>query len=96
MSAYCYYYYCYDVAAGKGVYLRREDDEGYANHDDHVQLGRPDIRHEVAVTDGGKRDHHVVRGLKQAQVTVTGSLEVLYPAHAGNKKVKKKKKNANR
>lgn len=47
------------------THLSRENDERYANHDDHVELGRPDVRHEVTVSDGGKSHYHVVSGLEK-------------------------------
>lgn len=64
------------------VYLCRQDDQRDANHDDHVELRGPNVRHEIAVTDRRKCDYHVVSGLKEAQVSVTGPLKVLYAAYA--------------
>lgn len=62
--------------------LRWEDNEGDADHDDHVELRRPDVRHKVAVADRGKGDDDVVHGLEQVEVAVSGPLKVLHPAHA--------------
>lgn len=65
-------------------YLCGKNDERYANHDDHVQLRRPNIWHEVAVPDCRERHHHVVRGLKETQMTMACPLEMLYTAYAAN------------
>jgi hypothetical protein len=66
------------------VYLRRKNNERYANHDDHVQLRRPNVRHEVTISDRGERHHHVIRGLEETQMTMAGPLEMLYAAYASN------------
>lgn len=65
-------------------YLCRKNNERYANHNDHVELRRPNVRYEVTVPDRRKRNDHVISSLKKAQMTVTGPLEVLYTANALN------------
>ena len=67
---------------GEIIYLRGQDDESDANHDDHVELRWPNVRHVVAVADGWERDHHKVTGLEQIEVAVAGPLEMLHAAHA--------------
>lgn len=46
-------------------YLRRQNDECDANHDDHVELRRPNVWDVVAVADRGERHHHVVGAAKE-------------------------------
>ena len=64
------------------MYLRRQNDESDANHDDHVKLRRPNVRHVVAVADSRKGDDDKVTRLKQVEATMTGPLEMLYSADA--------------
>jgi len=64
------------------VYLRRKDDEGDADHDDHVKLRGPDIGHKIAISNRGKGDHHVVHGLKKVEVSMSRPLEMLHATHA--------------
>ena len=48
-----------------------------AYHDNHVQLGGPNVGYEVTVADRGECHYHEVGGLEQVQMSVTRSLEVL-------------------
>jgi hypothetical protein len=48
-----------------------------AYHDNHVELRRPNVGNEIAVSDCGECDHNEVGGLEQVQMPMTGSLEVL-------------------
>lgn len=65
-------------------YLCWKNNECYANHNDHVELRRPNVRYEVSISDRWEGNDHIIRSLKKAQMTVTGSLEVLYTTHALN------------
>lgn len=75
-------FFCSQKLPVTSTYLCREDDQRYADHDYHVQLRRPNVRHEVAVANRGECYHHVVSSLEQAQVTMPGPLKVLYAAYA--------------
>lgn len=38
--------------------------ERHTDHDDHVQLRRPNIGHKITVAHSGEGDHHVVGALE--------------------------------
>ena len=72
-------------------YLRRQHDQRHADHDHHVQLRGPNVRHKVTVANRRERHHDVVRALEQVQVPMAGPLEVLDATYAvrGGRKLKK-------
>lgn len=61
---------------GRGAHLQREHHEGHADHDDHQQLGRPDLGGDVAVAHRGEGDDAEVEGREERQV-LAGPLQVL-------------------
>jgi hypothetical protein len=69
----------------KPTYLSRKHYQGDAYHYDHVELGRPNIRHKVPVPDSGEGNNHVVGSLEQVQMTVTCPLEMLDTTYTASK-----------
>lgn len=64
------------------AHLSWQYDESDANHYDHVELGRPDVRDKIPVSHRRKRYDDVIRALKQIHMSVAGSLEMLNSANA--------------
>lgn len=64
------------------THLCGQHNQRHTDHDDHVQLRRPDVRHKVTVSDRREGHHHVVGALEQVQVSMAGALKVLYATHA--------------
>lgn len=62
--------------SGGGAHLQWEHHQGHADHDDHQQLGRPDLRRHVAVAHRGESDDAEVEGGQEGQVLAC-SLQVL-------------------
>lgn len=65
-------------------------DESNANHYDHVELGRPDVRDKIPVSHRRERYDDVIRALKQIQMSVAGSLEMLNSTNAVKTKSERK------
>lgn len=65
------------------THLYGQDNEGHTDHDDHKQLGRPDLWGDIAEAHGGEGDHTEVERVKQRQV-VPRTLQVLDPTDTEN------------
>lgn len=61
---------------GGRAHLQWEDHQRHADHDDHQQLGRPDLGCHVAVAHRGEGDDAEVEGCQEGQV-LARSLQVL-------------------
>lgn len=64
------------------THLGWQHDERHTDHDDHVELWRPDVGHEITVANGREGHHHVVGALEKVQMSMAGALKVLYTANA--------------
>lgn len=63
------------------AYLRGQNDERDTNHDDHIELRWPDVRHKISIADRWKCDNYIICALKQIQMTMAGSLKMLNTAN---------------
>jgi len=69
-------------------YLHWDECEGYTDHEEHEDLGRPDVRRDVAISHRRKRHNNEVHRVKQVEPVpdlVTGPLDVLDTTDTGNK-----------
>jgi len=65
------------------THLRGQHNEGDTNHDDHIELRGPNVRHKVTISHCGEGHNHIVGALKEIQMSMTSALKVLDATNAG-------------